>query len=156
MIKVKNEKTNIQNRKARHEYFILEETEAGIVLTGSEIKSLREGKANIQDAFAEERKGEIWLLNAHISEYKGSNRFNHKPLRPRKLLLHKKEIKKLIGKIREKGVTLIPISLYINSRNIAKLKLALAKGKKLYDKRADLKEKEWKRDKERIVKERLH
>ncbi|MFC1659724.1 SsrA-binding protein SmpB [Pseudomonadota bacterium] len=156
MTRTKSQKTNIQNRKARHEYFILEEIEAGIVLTGSEIKSLREGKANIQPAFAEERGGEIWLLNSHISEYKGANKFNHKPLRPRKLLLHKKEIKKLIGKVKEKGVTLIPLSLYINQRNIAKVKLALGKGKKLHDKRADIKEREWKRDKERIEKEKFH
>lgn len=150
-------KVHIENRKARHEYFILEEVEAGIVLSGSEIKSIREGKVNIQDAFAEIAKdGEVFLLNSYISEYKGANQFNHKPIRPRKLLLHKKEIKKLTGKIKEKGVTLVPLSLYINSRNMVKVLLGLAKGKKLYDKRADLKEKEWKRDKERIQKEKFH
>jgi len=153
----KPQKTNIyiQNKKARFDYIIEEEIEAGIVLVGSEIKSIREGKANIIDAHADEKNGEITLYNMYISEYKGANKFNHEPKRPRKLLLHKKEIKKLLGKLKEKGMTLVPLSVYINTRNKAKIKLGLAKGKKLYDKRASIKEREWDRDKARINKIRF-
>ena len=140
------------NRKARFEYTIEEEIEAGIVLTGTEVKSLRAGKANIADAYASAKEAEgIWLLNAYIAEYGHGNRFNHEPKRPRKLLLHKKQISKLIGRLKVKGVTLIPLSLYFNKRGLAKLKLGIAMGKKLYEKRDVIKKRDWERDKARIM-----
>lgn len=142
------------NRKARHEYAIEEELEAGIVLTGTEVKSLREGKANIADAYAAEKNGEIWLLNAYIAEYGSGNRFNHEPLRHRKLLLHKKQIKKLLGQLKVKGVTVVPLSLYFNSRGIAKVKLAVGRGKKSYEKRDTIKKRDWERDKARIMRQK--
>ncbi len=143
-----------QNRKARHNYFIEETIEAGIMLTGTEVKSLRGGRANIGDAYASVRGGEIFLMNAHISEYPGGNINNHTPLRPRKLLLHKREIARLIGALQRDGMTLVPLMLYFNDRGIAKASLGLAKGKRQYDKRATVKEREWKRDKARMMKER--
>ena len=140
------------NRKARFEYTIEEEFEAGIVLTGTEVKSLRAGRANISDAYASAKGAEgIWLLNAHISEYGHGNRFNHEPLRPRKLLLHKKQISKLLGRLKVKGVTLVPLSLYFNSRGLAKVKLGVAMGKKTYEKRDTIKKRDWERDKARIM-----
>ena len=142
-----------QNRKARHNYFIEETIEAGIMLTGTEVKSLRGGRANIGDAYASVKGGEIFLMNAHISEYPGGNINNHAPLRPRKLLLHKREIVRLIGALQRDGMTLVPLSLYFNARGIAKASLGLAKGKRQYDKRATVKEREWKRDKARMMKE---
>ena len=143
-----------QNKKARFEYFLENEYEAGICLYGSEIKSLRNGKANIQDAFIEfSKSGELLLINSHISPYKMAAIFNHEPLRKRKLLLHKKEIKKIIGKIKLKGYTVIPTVLYINDRNIAKIKIAIAKGKKLYDKRETIKERDQKRNEQRLLKD---
>lgn len=141
-----------QNRKATYEYFIEERFEAGVVLVGSEVKSLREGKANIADAYAQDKDGEVWLLGAYIAEYNGANRFNHIPKRPRKLLLKKQEIKKLFGKLKVKGYTLVPLALYFNAKNIAKVELGLAKGKKQYDKRAAEKEKDWQREKDRAMK----
>jgi len=122
------------NRRARHDYHIEETMEAGIVLQGTEVKSLRLGRVNLRDSFARVEKGEVFLYDMHISPYEQGNRFNHDPLRVRKLLLHKREIKRLIGKTREEGYTLIPTRLYF-SRGKAKVELALAKGKKLYDKR---------------------
>lgn len=148
-------KTVALNRKARFNYTIEEEFEAGIMLLGSEIKSIRAGKVNINDSYADRKDGEIFLLNSHIAEYEGANRFNHNPTRPRKLLLHKKQIDTLLGKIKEKGVTLVPLSMYLNRKNIVKINLGIAKGKKLYDKRATIKEREWKRDKDRILKSGL-
>lgn len=142
------------NRKARFEFSIEEEFEAGIVLTGTEVKSLRAGKAQINDAYAGEKNGEIWLFNAYIAEYEGGNRFNHETNRPRKLLLHKKQIKKLLGRLKVKGVTLVPMSFYFNSRGLAKIKLALATGKKQYEKRETIKDRDWQRDKARIMKNR--
>lgn len=142
------------NRKARYEYTIEEEFEAGLVLTGTEVKSLRLGKANIGDAYAGPKDEAIWLINAHIAEYAGGNRFNHEPRRPRKLLLHKKQIKKLLGRLKVKGVTLVPLSLYFNSRGLAKVKLGLAMGKKTYEKRDAIKQRDWQRDKARIMKEK--
>jgi SsrA-binding protein len=133
------------NRKARFNYIIEEEIEAGIMLLGSEIKSIRAGKVNINDAHANEIKGDLYLLNSHINEYAGANRFNHEPRRARKLLLHKKQLNKLIGKIDTKGITLVPLSLYFNARNIVKVKLGVAKGKKLHDKRASIKERDERR-----------
>lgn len=137
------------NRKARFNYIIEEEIEAGIMLLGSEIKSIRTGKVNINDAHASENDGDLYLLNSHINEYEGANRFNHTPRRARKLLLHKKQLRKLIGKIDTKGITIVPLSLYFNDRNIVKVKLGVAKGKKLYDKRASIKERDEKRQKAR-------
>lgn len=144
-----------QNRKARHDYEILNEYEAGISLLGSEIKSLRNGKANIQEGYIDvDDNGEIYISNMNIPVYEMSSKyFNHKINRKKKLLLHKKEINKISGSIKTKGMTVIPLSLYINDKNLAKLKIALAKGKKLYDKRQDIKEREWKRNKDRLIKE---
>lgn len=141
-----------QNRRARHDYDILETFEAGIVLKGTEVKSLRDGKANIQDAHAMEIGGEIMLLNAYIPEYSKANRFNHEPRRQRKLLLHAREIRKLIGKVKIKGMTLVALSIYFNEKNRAKVELALVKGRKEHDKRAAIKERDWKREQGRILK----
>ena len=128
------------NRKARHEYEVLDTFEAGLVLKGPEVKSLREGKVGFQDAFARVEGGEVWLHSLHISPYEQANRFNEDPLRPRKLLLHRQEILRLIGKVEEKGLTLIPLTIYFR-RGYAKVTLALARGRKTYDKREKLKRK---------------
>jgi len=140
------EKTIATNRKARHQYHILETIEAGIVLQGTEVKSLRQGKVNLGDAYAKIKDGEVWLVEMHISPYEQGNVFNHEPRRPRKLLLHKREIKRLLGKVQERGLTLIPLRIYFK-RGRAKVELALAKGKRLYDRREDIK----RRDEEREV-----
>lgn len=140
------------NRKAHHEYFILETMEAGIALTGTEVKSLRQGKANLNDAFARVDQGECILYDMHISPYDFGNRFNPDPKRPRKLLLHKREIMKLHSEMKEKGLTLIPLKIYF-TRGMAKVELGLAKGKKLYDKREDMAKKEAKRRIDRAMKE---
>jgi SsrA-binding protein len=145
------EHTVVSNRKARHEYEILETLEAGIVLLGTEVKALRQGRANIQDAYAVVENGEVWLRNMHISPYEFGNRFNHDPLRPRKLLLHKREILRLYGKTRERGLTLIPLRVYFK-RGRAKVELALVRGKKLYDRRAEIAEREARRQLERVLK----
>ena len=142
------------NRKARHNYLIDETVEAGIVLEGSEVKSLREGSANIAEAYAASRRGELLLMNAYIPEYRGANRLNHEPRRPRKLLLHKREISRLAGSIERKGMTLVPLSVYFNDRGVAKVELGLARGKKAYDKRASEKQRDWQRDKARIMRGR--
>ncbi len=126
------------NRRARHDYYIEETMEAGIALTGTEVKSLRKGKGNLNDCYAQVVDEEVYLYNCHISPYDFGNRFNHDPLRPRKLLLHKEEIRRLIGKTSQKGFTLVPLTMYFDKNNRVKLKLALAKGKKTYDKREDL------------------
>ena len=137
-----------QNKRARYEYFIEAEYEAGIVLQGSEIKSLRTGKANIQDSYIEfDKNVELFLINSYIAPYKLATIFNHEPTRKRKLLLTKREINKIIGKIKLKGFTCIPLVLYINNKNFAKIKIAIAKGKKLYDKREAIKERDFKREK---------
>jgi len=128
-----------QNRKARHDYHIEEVFEAGIALQGTEVKSLRAGRANLQDSYADLDKQEVFLRNCHISPYEQAHRFNHEPLRARKLLLHRQEIRRLVGKVREKGLTLVPLSLYLK-RGRVKVELALARGKKTYDRREDLKE----------------
>ena len=143
-----------QNRKARRDYHLERPFEVGIQLTGTEVKSLRAGRANINDAYATERGGEVFLLNAHISQYEGAGPFNHDPMRPRRLLLHKREIRKLVGALRRGGVTLVPLTLYFNERGIAKVALAMATGKRQYDKRAAEKERDWKRQKERLVRDR--
>ena len=153
MAKEQPSKTIIaQNRKARFEYELLEVFEAGIVLTGSEIKSIRTGKASINEAFAGPMDGAIWLFNAHIAEYPNAGIYQHKPTQPRKLLLHAREIDKLLGKTKEKGLTLIPLSMFFNKRGYCKVELALGKGKKLHDKRDTIKDRDWKRDQARLMK----
>lgn len=137
------------NRKARHNYFITDTFEAGIVLTGTEIKSVRAGKANLSDAYARVEKGEAWLVGAHIAPFEHGNRYNHEPRRDRKLLLHRTEIDQLMGRAAAKGLTVVPLRLYINDRGRAKIELGLAKGKQLYDHRRDLAERQSKRDVER-------
>ena len=140
-----------QNRKARYNYRIAERFEAGIALTGTEVKSLRQGRASMGEAYAAERGGEIFLINAHIAEYDAGGRYNHEPTRARKLLLKKREIRKLIGSLRRGGMTLVPLSLYFNARGRAKIELAIATGKRKYDKRAAEKERDWKRNKQRLL-----
>lgn len=137
-----------QNRKARHNYFIEEQYEAGMALQGTEVKALREGRVNIKDGYARITNGEVFLMDVHISPYAFGNRFNHDPLRPRKLLLHSREINRLMGKVKEKGFSLIPLSIYF-SHGRAKVTVALAKGKKLYDKREALKRKAMEKEVER-------
>lgn len=150
--KVDNYKVISKNRSALYDFFIEDVLEAGIVLKSSEVKSIRLGKANISDSFAEVKEEEIFLMGCHISEYKNATRFNHYPTRPRKLLLHRSEINKLLGKVKRKGYTLIPMKLYFNKKNIIKLELGLAIGKKTHDKRASVKEREWNIAKQRILK----
>ncbi|EAX47703.1 SsrA-binding protein [Thermosinus carboxydivorans Nor1] len=142
-----------ENRKARHDYHIHETYEAGIVLTGTEVKSLRAGKANLKDSYARIENAEVMLHNMHISPYEQGNRFNHEPLRTRKLLLHRYEINKLIGKTKEKGYTLVPLKIYF-TRGKAKVELALASGKKLYDKREDMAERDARREMDRALREK--
>ncbi|AMX82383.1 SsrA-binding protein [Geobacillus subterraneus] len=142
-----------QNKKARHDYFIEETYEAGLVLQGTEIKSIRNGRVNLKDSFAKVEKGEVFLHNMHISPYEQGNRYNHDPLRTRKLLLHRREINKLIGYTKEQGYTLVPLKLYIKN-GFAKVELGVAKGKKKYDKREDMKRKEAQREIERVFRER--
>jgi SsrA-binding protein len=151
MVQENDEKNITVNRKARHEYSILQTYEAGIVLTGTEVKSLREGKANLVDSYASLDKGEVWLNSVHISEYKYGSISNHDPVRRRKLLLNKSEIRKLIGKVKEKGLTLIPLRLYFRKGRV-KVELALAKGKKVYDKRESIAKRDLQRDQERRFK----
>lgn len=146
-------KTIIENRKARHEYLFLEKYEAGIELFGTEVKSLRAGKASLVDAFARVEKGEVWLYNLHISPYDFGNINNHEEKRPRRLLLHKSEIARLYASVREKGSTLIPVRLYF-AGSLVKVELALARGKKLYDKRDSMAERDSKRQIERAMKEK--
>jgi SsrA-binding protein len=142
------------NRKARFNYAIGEVFEAGIMLTGSEVKSMRNGKATIGESYADARDGELWLLNANIPEYLQAARFNHSPKRPRKLLLHARQISKLIGAVEREGMTLVPLKLYFNDKGRAKVEIALAKGKKLYDKRATEKKRSWERDRSRLMREK--
>ncbi len=141
-----SEKIVCTNKKAYHNYQIEDTVEAGIALKGTEVKALREGRANITDSYAKIVGREIFLVNAHISHYSCGNIYNHDPLRTRKLLLHKKEIDRLIGKINERGYTLIPLKIYFNKRGFAKVELALAKGKKLYDRREEIKKKDQERE----------
>ena len=143
-----------ENRKARFNYAIEENLEAGMMLTGTEVKSLRSGKATIAEAYAHVKDGEVWLVNANIPEYGGGNRFNHEPTRVRKLLLKAREIDKLHRATAREGMTLIPLKVYFNERGIAKIDLGVAKGKKLHDKRADTKERDWQRDKARLMRQK--
>ena len=141
------------NRKAHHDYTLEDTLEAGIVLTGSEIKSIREHRVNLKDGYVEDRNGELWMMNVHISGYDQAGAFDHAPLRPRKLLLHRKEINRLITRIRERGYTIVPTLMYL-TKGRAKVEIALARGKKQYDKRAAIAERDSRRDVERALKER--
>ncbi|MBA3811339.1 MAG: SsrA-binding protein SmpB [Caulobacteraceae bacterium] len=143
-----------ENRRARFDYFLEETFEAGLILTGSEIKSLRLGKANIAESYAAADGRELALVNAYIPEYGPANRFNHEPRRPRRLLLHRKQIDKLLGAVRRDGRTLVPTRLYFNDKGLAKLELALAKGKSAPDKRATVAERDWKREQGRLMRDR--
>jgi len=141
-----------ENRKARYEYFIEDTLEAGIMLLGTEVKSLRSGRANISDAHAGEKQGELWVFNLDIPEYKAANRFNHEPKRPRKLLVHRKQMEKWLGMIKMKGYTLVPLKMYFNTRGIAKVLVGLGKGKKEYEKRETIKERDWQREQRSLMK----
>ncbi len=147
-------KSVAENRRARYEYAFEDIYHAGIVLTGTEVKSLRFGEGTIAESYAETRDGEVWLVNANIPEWSHGNRFNHEPRRPRKLLLTAREIEKLHGAVARQGMTLVPLSIYFNGRGKAKVELALAKGRKLHDKRAHEKEKDWKREQARLLRDR--
>ena len=142
-----------ENRRARFDYYIEEVFEAGIVLTGTEVKSLRFGEGSIAESYAEVKNGEVWLVNSNVPEFSHGNRFNHQPKRLRKLLLKEREIAKLQGAVERKGMTLVPLSVYFNSRGRAKVELALAKGKNAADKRNTVKERDWKRDQARIMRD---
>ncbi len=142
------------NRRGRYEYEILQTFEAGIELKGSEVKSLREGRTNLAEAYATMKRGELFLLNSNIPEYREANRFNHDPKRPRKLLLHAKEISRLAVGISREGLTVIPLKIFFNPRGRAKIDIALAKGKKLHDKRDTIKTRDWDREKSRLMREK--
>ena len=143
-----------ENRRARRDYAIEETIEAGIVLVGTEVKSLRTGRANLADSFAADREGELYLMNAYIPEYAASSAFKHETRRPRKLLVRRREMRKLLGAITREGMTLVPLSIFFNERGLAKVSLALGRGRKAYDKRALEKERDWKRDRARTLRER--
>ena len=147
-------KTVAENRRARYEYFIEHVYEAGIALTGTEVKSLRFGEGSIAESYAEVKDNQVWLVNANVPEFSHGNRNNHEPKRPRKLLLHEREINKMRVGIQREGMTLIPMAVYFNSRGRAKVELALAKGKKLHDKRDTEKARDWKREQGRIMRDR--
>ena len=151
-VKIKN--TVISNKRAFYEYEVLDKYVAGLMLTGTEVKSLREGKANMGDAFCAFRKNDLWVNHLNISVYSNGSHFNHEPMRPRKLLLKKKEIEKLQAKVKERGLTIVPISLFFSERGFAKLEIGLVRGKKVHDKRDSIKQKESKRDLDRQLKER--
>ncbi len=152
--KVAGVKVVADNRRARYEYEILQNYEAGIMLEGSEVKSLREGRTNLAESYAALKNGELFLLNSNIPEYREANRFNHEPKRPRKLLLNKKEIGRLSVGISREGLTIIPLKIYFNDRGFAKIDIALAKGKKLHDKRETEKDRDWNREKSRVLRDR--
>jgi SsrA-binding protein len=147
-------KTVAENRKARYAYEVVDTYEAGLALTGTEVKSLREGQANIQESYASSEGGEIWLINSYVPEYLQGNRFNHEPRRRRKLLLKKKEMARLSQAVDREGMTMVPLKIYFNERGRAKLLLALARGKKLHDKRETERQRDWAREKSRLLKER--
>ena len=149
-----NRKLIAENRRARFEYYIEETIEAGIQLVGTEVKSLRNGRANIAESYASPEKGELWLINATIPEYPPAGQFNHEPRRARKLLVRGRELKRLMGAVEREGRTLAPLKLYFNARGIAKLEVALAKGKKAHDKREATKDREWKRQQARLMREK--
>ena len=139
------------NRKARFNYFIDETFEAGVALTGTEVKSLRLGKATIGESYADSRGGEIWLINSNIPEYLQASRFNHTPKRARKLLMQKREISRLVGAVEREGMTIVPLKLYFNEKGRAKVEIALARGKKLHDKRETMKKRSWERERGRLM-----
>lgn len=141
-----------ENRKARYNYFIEESLEAGIVLTGTEVKSLRNGRANIMDAHAGDKNGELWIFNLDIPVYNQGNRFNHEPRRPRKLLVHAKQMNKLLGMVKIKGYALVPLKIYFNARGIAKILLGVGKGKKEFEKRDVIKKRDWEREQRSLMK----
>jgi SsrA-binding protein len=143
-----------ENRRARFDYLIEETMEAGIQLVGSEVKSLRAGRANIAESYVSPERGELFLINAHIPEYAPAARFNHAPRRPRKLLVKRKELEKLSGAVHREGRTIVPLKMYFNARGVAKLEIALARGKKAHDKRASTKDREWKRQQARLMREK--
>ncbi|MFT3965325.1 MAG: SsrA-binding protein SmpB [Sphingobium sp.] len=147
-------KTVAENRRARFDYFIDEVFEAGIALTGTEVKSLRFGEGSIVESYAEVRGEQVWLVNSNVPEFSHGNRFNHEPKRPRKLLLHAREIEKMHGAVARKGMTLVPLSIYFNGRGRAKVELALARGKNVQDKRDTIKERDWKREQSRLLRDR--
>lgn len=147
-------RTVAENRRARYDYYIEDKFEAGIALTGTEVKSLRFGEGSIVESYAEVKDGEVWLINANIPEFSHGNRYNHEPKRPRKLLLNVREINKMTGAVMRQGMTLVPLSVYFNNRGRAKVELALAKGKKAPDKRSVEKERDWKREQGRLLRER--
>jgi SsrA-binding protein len=149
-----NRKVVAENRKARHNFEIDEVFEAGLMLSGTEVKSLRSGKANIAESYASDEDGELFLINAYIPEYAQANRNNHSPRRPRKLLLHRKEIHKLMVGIQREGMTIVPLKLYFNERGIAKMSIGLAKGKKLHDKRQSDRKRDWERQKARLMRDK--
>jgi SsrA-binding protein len=142
------------NRRARFNFEIGQTYEAGIVLTGTEIKSLRGGKSSIADSFAGEKDGELWLYNAYIPEYLQANRFNHQPRRARKLLLHRREVNRLLGAVQREGMTVVPLKIYFNDKGRAKVEIALARGKKLHDKRETSKQRDWNREKGRLLRDK--
>jgi SsrA-binding protein len=146
-------KTVAENRRARYEYHIDSVFEAGIALTGTEVKSLRGGQGSIAESYAEVRGGEAWLVNCNVPEFSHGNRYNHEPKRPRKLLLHRREVDRLQGAVERKGMTLVPLSIFFNSRGRAKVELALARGKNAADKRQTAKDRDWQRDQARIMRE---
>ena len=148
-----SQKLITQNKKARHEYEVLDTMEAGIVLEGSEVKSCRRGAVNLIDSYGRIEGGEMYIVDMHISPYSHANRFNHEPLRKRKLLMHKREIKKLYGKIREKGQSFVPLRMYFNQRGKVKVEMALVHGKKLYDRRQDIKKRDIRRETEQALKQ---
>jgi len=145
------QKVIAENRRARYDYFIEDRFEAGIALTGTEVKSLRQGEGSIAESYAALQGEEVWLINSHIPEYSHGNRMNHEPRRKRKLLLGRREIDKLNGAVTRQGLTLVPLSLYFNGRGRAKVELALARGKKAHDKRETIKERDWKREQQRLL-----
>ena len=150
----RNFKVVADNRRARFNYAIGDTFEAGIALTGTEVKSLRQGKATIAESYATSRGGELWLYNANIPEYLQASRFNHAPKRPRKLLLHAREITKLVSAVEREGMTLVPLKLYFNEKGRAKVEIALARGKKLHDKRESEKKRSWERERGRLIRDR--
>ncbi len=149
-----NRKIVAENRKARYSYQIGETFEAGIQLAGTEVKSLRQSKANIAESYVSPEGGEIWLINSNIPEYLQANRFNHDPTRRRKLLLQKRQMERLVGAVRREGMTIVPLRLYFNDRGMAKLEIALAKGKQVHDKRESEKARDWQREKGRLLRDR--
>jgi len=140
-----------ENRRVRYDYFVEDRLEAGIVLTGTEVKSLRQGEGSIAESYAAVEGDEVWLINSHIPEYSHGNRLNHQPRRQRKLLLSRREIEKLHGAVARQGLTLVPLSIYFNGKGLAKVELALARGKKAHDKRETIKERDWKREQQRLL-----